>query len=56
LRARGILFQALPLMSDVSAYARLMDVGVASFATDYPEVTLREVEAYYAAKRRENKR
>jgi glycerophosphoryl diester phosphodiesterase len=48
LRARHILFQALPYTSDASVYAQLLDLGLMSFATDYPDVTLREIKAYYA--------
>lgn len=51
LRTHGILFQALPFTSDASVYARLLDLGVASFATDYPDVTAREIDAYYATRR-----
>lgn len=51
LRQQGILFQALPFMADESVYAQLMDLGVASFATDYPDVTVREIDAYYSARR-----
>lgn len=51
LRAHGILFQALPFTADHSVYATLLDLGVASFATDYPDVTAREIDAYYAARR-----
>lgn len=39
LRARGILFQALPWhLSDPDVYRRLLQLGVRSFATDYPDV------------------
>jgi glycerophosphoryl diester phosphodiesterase len=48
LRALGILYQSFPYTSDAGAYATLMDLGVASFATDHPDVTMREVKAYYA--------
>ncbi len=47
LRSMGILYQVLPYTKDASFYPALMDLGVASFATDYPDVTMREVEAYY---------
>lgn len=47
LEPRGILFQALPMGLDtVEVYHRLMDLGVQSFATDDPEVTLDAVETY----------
>ncbi len=48
LRALGILYQSFPYTSDAGAYAALMDLGVASFATDHPDVTMREIKAYYA--------
>lgn len=50
LRAHGILFQTFPYTDDPSVYAKLMDLGVMSFATDHPDVATREVKAYYAAK------
>lgn len=47
LRSHGILFQALPWnIPDPAVYAQLMDLGVASFATDHPDVTLRAVRQY----------
>lgn len=48
LRTLGILYQSFPYTSDAGAYAALMDLGVASFATDHPDVTMREIKAYYA--------
>lgn len=50
-RARGILFQALPYTADTTAYAQLLEPGLASFATDYPDVTMREIKAYNARPR-----
>jgi glycerophosphoryl diester phosphodiesterase len=51
LRRHGILFQALPWNSnDPKLFWRLMDLGVASFATDYPDVAMQAIRAYYAAK------
>lgn len=50
LRAHGVVFQTFPYTTDASVYGTLLDLGVMSFATDYPEVTLREIRAYYAAK------
>lgn len=47
LRQRGILFQSLPYTADPSVYAQLLDLGLMSFSTDYPDVTLRELAAYY---------
>jgi glycerophosphoryl diester phosphodiesterase len=41
LKSRGIVFQVLPWeCSDQRAFDKLLDLGVASFATDYPEVAL----------------
>jgi glycerophosphoryl diester phosphodiesterase len=49
LRAHGIVFQALPWESrDPKMFWRLMDLGVASFATDYPDVTMQAIRDYYA--------
>jgi len=46
LRERGILFQALPWnIALPEVYERLLDLGVASFATDYPETVRRLVDA-----------
>lgn len=46
LKSRGIVFQALPWeCADQRAYEQLLDLGVESFATDYPEVTLRAVQS-----------
>ncbi|MCC7337130.1 MAG: hypothetical protein IT422_18720 [Pirellulaceae bacterium] len=50
LAERGILFQTLPYgASDAVTYAQLLDAGLASFATDYPDVTLNAVREYYEA-------
>ncbi|MCA9180215.1 MAG: hypothetical protein KDA51_02160, partial [Planctomycetales bacterium] len=50
LAERGILFQTLPYgASDAVTYAQLLDAGLASFATDYPDVTLKAVRDYYEA-------
>lgn len=46
LRSRGILFQALPYTEDASVYAQLLDLGLASFATDHPDVAEREIKLY----------
>jgi glycerophosphoryl diester phosphodiesterase len=49
LRRRGILFQALPWnRKDPEICWRLMDLGVASFATDYPDVVMQAIRDYYA--------
>ena len=48
LRRHGILFQTLPWeVTDEKVYHQLLDLGVASFATDHPEVTLKAVRNYY---------
>jgi glycerophosphoryl diester phosphodiesterase len=52
LRRRGILFQSLPYTPDPDVYAQLLDLGLMSFSTDYPDVTLRELKAYYDAKQK----
>jgi glycerophosphoryl diester phosphodiesterase len=48
LRELGIPYQAFVYTRDPSAYGALMDLGVASFATDRPDVAMNEVKAYYA--------
>jgi hypothetical protein len=47
LRKHGILFQTFPYTADGSVYGTLLDLGVMSFATDHPDVALREIKAYY---------
>jgi len=48
---RGILFQTLPYgAKDAALYWQLLDLGLASFATDHPDVTLQAVREYYAQK------
>jgi hypothetical protein len=48
LRSRDILFQALPYGgASEQVYWKLLDLGVMSFATDHPEVTLDAVRKYY---------
>jgi glycerophosphoryl diester phosphodiesterase len=51
LRTHGILFQTIPYTDDPTVYGKLLDLGLMSFATDYPDVTLREIKAYYAKKK-----
>jgi len=52
LAGRGILFQTLPYgATNAPTYWQLMDLGLASFATDHPEVTLQAVREYYAQPR-----
>ena len=47
LRRRGILYQSLPWgVADPKVYWQLLDLGVMSFATDHPEVTLKAVRDY----------
>lgn len=50
LRARHILFQALPYTSDAGVCSALFDLGVASIATDYPDAVLAEIRKYYTRK------
>lgn len=47
IKPRGILFQSLPWgAADVEIYHRLMDLGVESFASDEPLVTLEAARTY----------
>lgn len=51
LRAHGILFQTLPWQSrDEALFHQLMDLGVASFATDFPDFAAATVRSYYERK------
>jgi glycerophosphoryl diester phosphodiesterase len=53
LSKRGILFQTLPYgAKDAGIYKELLDLGLASFATDHPEVTWKAVREYYAEKKK----
>jgi glycerophosphoryl diester phosphodiesterase len=48
LRTRGILFQTLPWkQKEAKIFHRLLDLGCASFATDYPDTTMEAVREYY---------
>jgi glycerophosphoryl diester phosphodiesterase len=48
LSKRGILFQTLPYgAKDESTYKQLLDLGLASFASDHPDVTWKAVREYY---------
>lgn len=49
LRRYGILFQTLSWTQGnrPETYRRLLDLGCASFATDYPEETMNAIKAYY---------
>lgn len=50
LRRHKVLFQTLPWESqDPEMFTQLLDLGVASFATDYPDITAKAVKSYYAA-------
>lgn len=52
LRAHNILFQVLPWSTkDPQRLRQLMDLGVASFATDYPDVMMKTIREYYQEKR-----
>ena len=52
LRAREILFQVFPWdMDEAADFWRLMDLGVASFATDRPDVAMGAIRDYYAKPR-----
>lgn len=51
LRTHGIVFQTLPWSSkDAKLFVKLMDLGAASFATDYPDVMMKTIREYYAQK------
>ena len=48
LRTYGILFQTLAWkQKDAKIFNRLLDLGCASFATDYPDAAMDAVRAYY---------
>jgi glycerophosphoryl diester phosphodiesterase len=52
LRSHNILFQTLPWQSnDPAIFRRLMDLGCASFATDYPDVAMKTIREYYDQRR-----
>jgi glycerophosphoryl diester phosphodiesterase len=51
LRDHKVLFQTLPWQSrDKALFRELMDLGVASFATDFPDFAAETVREYYAEK------
>jgi glycerophosphoryl diester phosphodiesterase len=53
LREHGVLFQTLPWeTTDPAVYRTLLDLGVASFATDHPKLTLDAVRGYYESRGR----
>lgn len=47
LRAHGVLFQVFPWTERADVIPALLDLGVMSFATDHPDVVMRELKAYY---------
>lgn len=50
-RAHGILYQTLPWNGTApGVYAKLLDLGFMSFATDHPKVTWEAVRSYYDSK------
>ena len=52
LRKYNILFQTLPWQSkDPELFRKLMDLGSASFATDYPDVAMQTIREYYKQRR-----
>lgn len=51
LRRHGVVFQVFPWETkNPRSFERLLDLGVASFATDFPDVTAETVRQYYEAK------
>lgn len=53
LREHGILVQVLPWqIDDQKVYNHLLDLGVASFATDFPELTVKYVREYYESRKK----
>lgn len=52
LRQHKILYQTLPWATqDPAVYHKLLDLGVASFATDHPDVMQKTLRDYYAGKK-----
>lgn len=50
LRRHGVLFQVFPWeCEDPQVFHQLMDLGAASFTTDYPAATMQAIRNYYAA-------
>ncbi|MDR1103695.1 MAG: hypothetical protein LBL42_08050 [Tannerella sp.] len=48
LRKYGVLYQTFPWeCDDADVFRRLMDLGVASFATDYPDATMQAIRGYF---------
>jgi glycerophosphoryl diester phosphodiesterase len=53
LRRHEILYQSLPWdVAEPKVYWQLLDLGVMSFATDHPDITLKAVRDYCAQERR----
>lgn len=51
LRRQDVVFQVFPWETkDPRSFERLLELGVASFATDFPDVTAETVRRYYQAK------
>lgn len=49
LRSHGILYQTLPYDTvEPKVFWTLMDLGIASFSTDYPDAALKAIRDYYA--------
>jgi glycerophosphoryl diester phosphodiesterase len=49
LRSHGVVYQVLPWgRNDPEVFRNMMDLGVASFATDYPDVAMQTIREYYA--------
>lgn len=56
LKNKGILFQTLPWeVNDPAVYTKLLEVGVESFATDYPEISLKAFMEYKGLKNQHSK-
>jgi glycerophosphoryl diester phosphodiesterase len=56
LKSRGIVFQVLPWeCSNPQAYQKLLELGVESFATDYPELTVQVVKRFRETKTSERR-
>jgi len=52
IRKHGVLYQTLPWQgSNAEIYIRLMNLGAASFATDYPDIVSETVKKYYQEKK-----
>ncbi len=53
LKPRGIVFQALPWDGrDAEVYRKLLSLGVESFATDYPDVTMQVMREHFGGGKR----